>query len=78
MGLQNKLTTQGSPLSNSNGGPNSIPVGATKLSKLHDQYSINGGPNVPNKPTPSTLDLDGVKPSYSYDQNAPTEGLGNI
>lgn len=78
MGLQNKLTTQGSPLSNSNGGPNSIPVGATELSKLHDQYSINGGPNVPNKPTPSTLDLDGVKPSYSYDQNAPIEGLGNI
>ena len=78
MGLQNKLTTQGSPLSKANGGPIPTPVGATELSKLHDQYSIDGNPNLPNKPTPSTLDLDGVKPSYSYDQNAPIEGLGNI
>ena len=41
-------------------------------------YSLNGNPNVPNKPTPSSLDLDGQKPSNSYDQTAPTEGIGNI
>jgi hypothetical protein len=78
MGLQNKLTTKGSPLSKNNGGANQIPVGATDQSKLHFDYSINGNPNQPKKPNPSTLDLDGQKPAYSYDQNAPVEGLGNI
>jgi len=28
-------------------------------SKLHDEYSINGNPNIENKPTPSLLDTDG-------------------
>lgn len=26
------------------------------VSKLHNEYSINGNPNVPNKPSPSQLD----------------------
>ena len=30
-----------------------------KDSKLHDEYSINGNPNIENKPTPSLLDTDG-------------------
>lgn len=26
------------------------------VSKLHYEYSINGNPNIPNKPSPSQLD----------------------
>ncbi len=78
MGLQDKLTTQGSPLSKNNGGANSQMQGSLPSSKLHDEYSIIGDPAFRMKPTPSELDLEGVKPAYSYDQNAPTEGLGNI
>ena len=78
MGLQNKLTTQGSPLSKNNGGINSILPGSLRTSKLHDEYSINGNPNVAGKPTPSDLDLQGRKPSNSYDVTAPPEGLGRI
>lgn len=26
------------------------------VSKLHKEYSINGNPNIPNKPAPSQLD----------------------
>lgn len=79
MGLLDKLTTGvGSPLSKANGSTPPIPVGATDQSKLQFTYSINGIPNVPNKPQPSDLDLDGVKPSNSYDQTAPPEGIGNI
>ena len=78
MGLQDQLTTQGTPLSKANGGNIPIPVGATDLSKLHFDYSLNGSPNILNKPTPSTLDLDGKKPSNSYDNTAPVEGIGNI
>ncbi len=39
-----------------------IPVGATDQSKLHDQYSINGNPNINNRPKPSKLDLNGIPP----------------
>ena len=78
MGLKDKLTQQGSPLSKSNGGNISIPVGATDQSKLHFDYSLNGNPNVPNKPSPSLLDLNGQKPANSYDQTATVEGIGNI
>lgn len=78
-GLKNKLTTGvGSPLSKANGATPPTPVGATDLSKLQYTYSINGIPNVPNKPQPSVLDLNGQKPSTSYDSTAPVEGLGNI
>jgi hypothetical protein len=36
-------------------------------SPLHYQYSINGTPNVPNKPSPSILDLNGVTPEKYLD-----------
>ena len=36
-------------------------------SPLHDQYSINGKPNVPNKPSPSILDLNGATPEKYLD-----------
>ena len=80
MGLQNKLTTQGSSLSKANGGHIPTPIGATAQSTLQDTYSINGIPmqTKANLPQPSILDLNGRKPTYSYDQNAPIEGLGNI
>ena len=78
MGLKDKLTIDGSTLSKSNGGTISTLIGATEQSKLHFDYSITGTPNVPSKPTPSTLDLNGQKPPYSYDNNAPIEGLGNV
>ena len=72
MGLLDKLTTGvGSTLSNGNGSTPSIPVGATDQSKLQDTYSINGIPNVPNKPQPSTLDLNGVVPANNYRDNTP-------
>ncbi len=63
MGLLNILTTTGSPLSKANGGNIPIPVGATDQSKLQYTYSINGTPNVPNKPSPSVLDLNGINPT---------------
>ena len=72
MGLLNKLTsTTGSPLSRGNGSTPTIPVGATPESKLQDTYSINGTPNVPNKPSPSTLALNGVVPANMYSDNTP-------
>jgi hypothetical protein len=33
-----------------------------QISKLHNQYSINGNPNLKDKPSPSRLDLGGVAP----------------
>jgi hypothetical protein len=72
MGLLNKLISGvGSLLSNGNGATPPTPVGATPQSKLQDTYSINGTPNVPNKPQPSTLDLDGVVPANNYRDNTP-------
>ena len=79
MGLLNKLTVNpGSVFSQGNGSTPPTPIGATPQSKLQYTYSINGIPNIPNKPTPSILDLDGQKPSNSYDVTAPPEGLGRI
>ena len=72
MGLLDKLTIwAGSTLSRGNGTTPTTPVGATAQSKLHDEYSINGIPNQPSKPTPSILDLNGVTPSNNYKDNAP-------
>jgi hypothetical protein len=74
MGLLDKLTATtgtGSPLSRGNGSTPATPVGATAQSKLQFTYSINGIPNVPNKPQPSTLDLDGVVPANNYRDNSP-------
>ena len=78
MGLLNKLTTQGSPLSKANGGNIPTPIGATDQSKLQYTYSINGTPNVIGAPQPSTLDLNGQIPSNNYKNTAPAEGIGNI
>mgnify|MGYP000527554866 CR=1 FL=1 len=73
MGLLDKLTSPtgtGSPLSRGNG---STPakVEAIEKNKLLDTYSLNGTPHVPNKPQPSSLDLDGVVPVNNYKDNAP-------
>ena len=35
-----------------------------QLSKLHNEYSITGNPNIKNKPNPSRLDLNGVAPKF--------------
>lgn len=80
MALLDKYNQGGSTLSS----PQSpkIPVGATNQSKLHDEYSLNGNPNVqfPNpflklKPSPSGLDLNGTSPKGSL--NDPTYGTLN-
>jgi hypothetical protein len=54
-------------------GPRSpkTPVSATAQSKLHDEYSLNGNPGVKGKPSPSTLDLNGVTPKNTYRNTAP-------
>ena len=69
MALKNKLTSTGSPLSNLNGGTATVPN--FKLSKVHDEYSINGSPIVPGKPAPSILDLNGEVPTNNYRNNTP-------
>ena len=68
MSILNKLTQQGSNLSDLNGNTPNIPNFGG--SKLHDQYSINGDPNIANKPSPSNLDLNGVTPG-KYTDNLP-------
>jgi len=65
MGLLDKLTTGGSQLSQYDGQtppPSNIDV---QGSTLHDQYSINGKPNMNGFPSPSLLDLNGQVPSIS-------------
>lgn len=69
MALLDKLTSAGSLLSNLNGGNAKIPQ--FKESTLHNEYSINGEPGLPNKPSPSQLDLDGQTPKNNYRNNAP-------
>lgn len=69
MALLDKLTTQGSVLSNLNGAAGPQPNFAG--SKLHNEYSINGKPFVLFKPAPSILDLNGQIPSNNYKDNAP-------
>ncbi len=66
MGLKDKLTTQGSPLSRANGATPPTPIGATDQSKLQDTYSINGNPHIPQKPSPSQLDLNGTTPTTPH------------
>lgn len=65
--------------------------GATKQSKLHDSYSINGAnQQVVNTayqayndgfnnilPQPSSLDLNGKTPSNSYSNNPPETGINS-
>lgn len=45
-----------------NGGTTTPTSTEQQLSKLHNQYSITGNPNIINKPLPSNLDLGGVTP----------------
>lgn len=69
MGILTKLTTDGSQLSEFDGQtPTSIAT--TSESPLHNEYSINGNPNIPGKPSPSQLDLNGVTPP-KYTDNLP-------
>jgi hypothetical protein len=68
MSILNKLTQQGTSLSVGNGATPSTPNFST--SKLHNTYSLDGTPNQSNKPTPSTLDLNGRTPA-KYSDNLP-------
>ena len=70
MSLKNKLTNNGSNLTAFNGSTPSTMSGASDQSKLHDEYSLNGNPNVPTKPSPSQLDLNGLTPP-KYTDNLP-------
>ena len=63
MGLKDKLANQGSNLTKHNGSTPADMPGASKQSKLHDEYSLNGNPFQQKKPAPSDLDLNGVKPT---------------
>lgn len=70
MGLKNKLAADGSNLTKWDGSTPSTMPGASEQSRLHNEYSINGNPNMSMKPTPSTLDLNGLTPS-KYSDNFP-------
>lgn len=70
MSLKNKLANDGSPLTKYDGATPPTMTGASDQSKLHNQYSLNGNPNIPLKPSPSTLDLNGLTPS-KYTDNLP-------
>ena len=67
MGLLNKLTQEGSDLSKSNGQQPDEMRNIDPNSPLHNKYSLNGNPNLPNYPSPSSLDLDGQKPEQYLD-----------
>jgi len=67
MGLLDKLTQDGSNYSQFDGQtppPLNIDV---QGSTLHNQYSINGTPNMTGFPTPSLLDLNGETPPRYLD-----------
>jgi hypothetical protein len=67
-----------SPLSNLNGNnPSPAISDLLTTSELHNTYSLNGEPNVPGKPNPSTLDLNGRNPAR-YQDNAPPGAQGNF
>lgn len=70
MSLKNKLTSGGSNLTAFNGATPSTMPGSNSQSKLHDEYSLNGNPNFPTKPSPSQLDLNGITPA-KYTDNLP-------
>jgi hypothetical protein len=53
MGLLDKLTTEGSQLSQFDGQTPPVTNQDTAESKLHYSYSLNGNPNIPGYPTPS-------------------------
>jgi hypothetical protein len=70
MGLLEKLTTEGSNLSQFDGSTPPVTNQDTAQSVLHYTYSINGNPNLPGYPTPSQLDLNGATPP-KYSDNLP-------
>lgn len=70
MGLLDKLTTEGSNLSQFDGQTPPVSNTDVSTSKLHYSYSINGDPNLPGYPTPSQLDTNGVTPPR-YTDNLP-------
>lgn len=70
MGLLDKLTQQGSNLTQWGVSTPGTMGGANPQSRLHNEYSINGNPNINDKPSPSQLDLDGLTPS-KYTDNLP-------
>ncbi len=70
MSLKNKLANAGSNLTQWDGSTPSTVPGVNPQSRLHYEYSINGNPNMAMKPSPSTLDLDGLTPP-KYTDNLP-------
>jgi hypothetical protein len=70
MGLLNKLTQNGSNLTQWDGSTPGTMGGANPQSRLHYEYSINGNPSFTSKPKPSQLDLDGNTPA-KYTDNLP-------
>tara|TARA_R110001599_G_scaffold221848_1_gene420609 strand:- start:13140 stop:13355 length:216 start_codon:yes stop_codon:yes gene_type:complete len=62
MGLLDKLNTNGSNLSQFDGTTPPLMTSANPQSNVHNEYSINGNPNLNGYPSPSNLDLDGVTP----------------
>jgi len=69
MGILTKLTTDGSQLSEFDG-QTPTNLAPTAQSTLHNEYSINGNPNMAGFPPPSSLDLNGVTPP-KYTDNLP-------
>jgi hypothetical protein len=67
MGLLDKLTIEGSTLSEFDGNTPSTTIYNTSQSPLHNQYSLNGAPSLTGFPTPSQLDLNGVTPTQYLD-----------
>ncbi len=70
MGLKDQLANAGSNLTQWDGSTPSDMPGASPQSRLHKEYSINGNPQMGKKPSPSTLDLDGLTPPQ-YLNNLP-------
>jgi len=60
MGILDKLTKNGSNFSKHNGATPDASIDKLRGSKLHNEYSINGTPNIPNKPQPSEFDPTSV------------------
>ena len=54
----------------SKGGITQNNVAGLTTSKLHNEYSITGAPTLMGKPSPSSLDLNGVTPT-KYTDNLP-------
>jgi hypothetical protein len=67
MGLKDMLQNQGSQLSEFDGQTPPNADLSNPQSTLHNQYSINGSPNMLGFPTPSLLDLNGVTPPRYLD-----------